>query len=153
MSRWWVAVLLLLAGCGSDDGGREAVLQLRPVLGAAGDCRDRSENPPAAEPTSMSSKGKCVGLAPSVLSVSEAEVQEVRETESGLVYAHVRLNGKDTSTLEKVSRQFLGKEVAMVAFGRILNAPVFNEPIVIGEMAIVGLSSEDIAALRHALSD
>lgn len=152
MRRWLVAVAVLsvlAAGCSDDD--EVEGLQLRPVIGAAEHCEEYPHNPPAVEPASMSSGGKCVGLAPSVLTITKAEVRESRDAESGALYAMVELAGDDVKRLAEVSRQFVGKEVAMVVFGRIVNAPVFAEPILDGELQIVGLSSDDITQLEKAL--
>jgi preprotein translocase subunit SecD len=141
-----------VAGCGSDgEGDKPAVLQLRPVLGGAGDCKVLASNPPEKEPVSLELQGRCVGLGPSVLSIDSAEV--VAERRDTFVVAQLKLSEDDTETLADVSADFLGKEVGIVAFGRLLVAPVFNEPILEGRVEVLGLSASEVEDLRRALAD
>lgn len=148
-----------LAACGDDrpdDGGAgeaDTTLQVRPVLGRAGDCQTLSQNPTPNRPVSLSLAGRCVGLAPAVLTVKRATVQEIPVNDQGVVAARVRLRGADAAELAEVSEDFVGEEVGLVAFGKLLVAPVFAEPITDGVLEILGLSETEIAALRTALAD
>jgi preprotein translocase subunit SecD len=147
-----VLVFGVVAGCSDADGEDAGVVQLRPVIGAAEGCKDLSENPPPDEPVSLELSGRCVGLAPSVLTIEKAEMRAAQASQTGVVSARVNLTDKDARTLAAVSRQFTGKEVGLVAFGRLLVAPVFSEPITDGELEILGLSKPEIDALQKALA-
>jgi len=156
------AAAVVGAACGDGGGGEggagegedaveRTTIQLRPVIGRAGDCKEHSENPPADEPTALALTGRCVGLAPSVLTIKRAGVREV-VAQNGVSVAQVKLGGKDGQALAEVSRQFVGKELGLVAFGRLLVAAVVNEEIASGELEILGLSKSEIEDLRRALA-
>lgn len=140
-------------GDGAAGGQADTTLQVRPVLGRARDCQTPSANPTPNRPVSLALAQRCVGLAPAVLTVKRATVQEIPVNDQGVVAARVRLPPRDAAELAEVSEDFVGEEVGLVAFGRLLVAPVFAEPITDGVLEILGLSKAEIAALRTALAD
>ena len=142
-----VGLALALAACGGGDDTPADTVQMRPVLGQSSACKPLRANPDEDKPSALEARGKCVGLAPSVLTVDEALVRRA----DGRI--QVKLSGKDVETLAQVSKDFIGDEIALVVGGRIVNIPVFRQVVDNGEFEILGLNEADSDLVEKTLAD
>lgn len=174
MSRWLVAAVCLVLGVGSacDSGGSSSsdttstsaasstlplpaanppptTLQFRAVLGEAGECQPHEGNPAPGNTTSMLYRNQCLSLTPSGLTVTKAAVVAIPTAAGPAV--QITLQGADVATFAKLSQDYLGRPIALVAFGRILATPQLGQQVVNGRLEITGLSQNEAGDLKAAL--
>lgn len=124
-------------------------LQFRAVLGEAGECPAHSENPAPGGATSILYRNQCLSLTPSALTVQKADVVAVPTAAGPAV--QITLRGGDVATFAKVSQDYLGRTIALVAFGKVMATPQLGQQILDGRVEITGLSQNEAADLKAAL--
>lgn len=146
-----VAIAVSLMGCSDDDDGEEpsatssagpeSTIQFRPVISDAGiGCEEGETNPPAAEAASVrNATGACLELGPAGLEVSSAEARKSTDTGDQSIAVTVTLEDADAERFAQVTRDNLGKQLAIVVFGRVESAPTVNAVIDSGDILIAGL--------------
>ncbi|MDQ1436839.1 MAG: hypothetical protein QOK43_468 [Acidimicrobiaceae bacterium] len=130
---------------------KPSTLQFRPVLGEAEDCPSRNTNPAPDKATSILHVNQCLSLGPSVLTIKKADVV-AETTVNGPPVVRMTLRGDDVEALAALSRDYISKTVALVAFGRVLSTPKFQSPIVDGQFVVTSLTQNQAADLKVALS-
>ena len=165
--------LLLLVGAGACDSGGDSsddttttsggpstlplpaanppptTLQFRAVLGEAGECPPRNENPPPGQATSILYRNQCLSLTPAGLTVQKADVIAVPTAAGPAV--QITLQGADVATFAKLSQDYLGRTLALVAFGKVTATPQLGQQITNGRLEITGLTQNEAADLKAAL--
>lgn len=126
-----------------------STLQIRAVLGEAAECPPVQENPPADQPTAMLRTNQCLSLAPAALVVRKADVIAVQT--AGGPAVRLTLHGDDVKTFADLSKDYVGKTLALVAFGRVMALPRLGQQVVDGRLEITGLTQNEAADLKAAL--
>jgi hypothetical protein len=127
-------------------------LQLRPVrVVRPGTCGPLPENPAADRPASLAGPDGCYDLGPAVLTVRRAGADPQPQPDGVAVL--LDLNAADTAILTGVLGDNLGKQVAMVMFGRVQSAPTVHNPGQSdGRIAVSGVDPQTAANIIRALS-
>ena len=163
-----VAVVLVAgAGCSNDNGkdkgdaattttaprttARSPVVQLRVVTGNPDDCGALPAAPDPAQPYSVLHTTQCVALAPAGLVISRAEVSTVVDANSGQERTVFKLSGEDVGRLAAFSTEASTKQVALVAFGRVLVLASMR-PATDGSFEVGGVGHNDALRLKEALA-
>lgn len=104
-------------------------LQLRPVRSVgAGSCPTAAENPAADQPARLTGRdGSCYDLGPASLTISRAEGR-TEPFPGGKVDAVLTLQPADHAALRRLVAGLVGRQVAMVMFGRVQSAPTIHDP-------------------------
>ena len=129
-------------------------MQIRPITNPA--ATDRSTEARNPEPTSTArlsdGSGHCLELAPSELTISQAQASAVRERVSDTIAVDLELNDADAAILDQVAKRHLLEQVAIVMFGQVVSAPTFvnNEPG--AQMQIGGLTPSIAAEVVASMS-
>lgn len=173
MRRWVLAVVLLVVLAGACDDGDSpdettttsggpstlplpdanpppTTLQFRAMLGEAGECQPRTENPPPGQATSILYRNQCLSLTPAGLTVQKADVVAVPTAAGPAV--QITLRGGDVATFAKLSQDYLGRTLALVAFGKVTATPQMGQQVTNGRLEITGLSQNEAADLKAALA-
>jgi preprotein translocase subunit SecD len=166
-ARWLASVLvasaaLTAANCNKHDndaattttalsGPKGAVLQLRPVTGLPNDCGALPDNPDPAQPYAVLYTNQCLALGPAVMVVNHADAKPEVDAE-GRQLVDITLRGSDVQKMAEVSRTYLGKQVAVVALGKVLSVPTFQAPIEGGKVQITNIGRNDAIRLQKALA-
>ena len=129
-----------------------SALQLRPVLVVQPNgCGSLAENPTDDQPVSLSDHdGACYELGPAALTVRRAEAHSETGPDGLLVY--VQLNAADTAGLARVFSANLGKQIALVMFGRVQSAPTVRDDTSEGTIAITGIDQPTADRMVKSLS-
>lgn len=129
-----------------------SALQLRPVLAVRPNgCGSSAENPTDDRPVSLSDRdGTCYELGPAALTVRRAEAHSETGPDGLLVY--VQFNAADTAVLARVFSANLGKQIALVMFGRVQSAPTVRDDTSEGTIAITGIDQPTADSMVKSLS-
>lgn len=157
--------LLCLAGChhgsnatgttttstASTLGPKAPVLELRAVANdTPSDCGALPDNPPTDKPLAVLYRNQCVGMEAGGLALSRGTVDLLSAQSGGLV--QVTLSGSDMAALAAFSKSRVGRQVAVVAFAKILSVITIQEPLADGRFTMSGVTPSDAARLRAALA-
>jgi len=94
--------------------------------------------------------GLCFWLGTSELTVSRATVTAFKEGDQFSTV--IKFGPADAAGFDDLARQHLGQQVALVAFGHILSAPQINTDSFHGVAQVYGLTEDQAAQLKAALS-
>jgi preprotein translocase subunit SecD len=158
--------LLLLAGChhGSTSTGttttstasttvgpKAPVVELRAIANdTPNDCGALPDNPPTDKPVAVLYRNQCVSLDAGGLAVSRGAVDLLSAQSGALV--QLTLSGPDVAALADFSKSHVGRQVAVVAFAKILSVVTVQEPLTDGRLTMSGVTPSDAARLRAALA-
>ena len=162
MSRRPFAVVALIclcaagAACGKDKGkdAQRSLLELRPVL---------SSNPPPCAtkaprkseivlPKTTDGKVECLELGPAIIDAKDVRSATVDETQSNEPSLFVVLGGVGGANLDGFAQRNMGKRLAIVADGQLVNAPEVRYPSFAGRIQVTGLSKEKTDDLLRRLN-
>jgi preprotein translocase subunit SecD len=150
-----VAIAMLLAGCTSTapdhTSSRGSSLQLRLATSSVeGKC-----SVPA--PTSKSPASACdrtgtttykLGESLGVITPTSVDVPKDQGSPQSVV---LNFNKADTRTLDAVSRKAMGKSLAILLDGRVLSAPIVEEPITTSQLTIAFATSSEAKQVASEL--
>jgi preprotein translocase subunit SecD len=135
-----------------STGPKAVVVQFRPVAAKEpADCKPMSFTPPLTETLDVLYQGQCLHLEVPAMVLSKATVTSAVTPPDDSLAATLLLGGKDKASMAEMSTKYQGRRIAMVAFGKVLVAPVMQAPVVDGKVEIRGMTRADIARLQAAL--
>jgi preprotein translocase subunit SecD len=130
-----LCVLALLAGCASEarPPSAEHRLGIHPAHTASAD---------GLQAMTDRHSGVRLWVAPQP-ALTEADVQlaEMAFTPAGEPAVVLTLSDKGRATLAELTRQYLGQPLALVVDGELRLAPIIEEPVLDGRVALTGFDS------------
>lgn len=133
--------------------GRISTLQFRGVNGLAeADCAGGAANPPAGDPAKLVyDEDTCYDLAPASLEVRQVESFIAEDDPIGELVVEITIGDDDAEAFDRMAETYFQRQIAIVAFGRVLSAPTVQQREFRGEMSVSGLSLQDAADLKASL--
>lgn len=134
--------------------GRTSTLQFRGVNALAeSGCTGGTANPPAGDPAKLVySEDTCYDLAPAGLEVRRVESFTAEYDSSGVLAVFITVGDDDADAFDRMAETYFQRQIAIVAFGRVLSAPTVQQREFRGEMVVSGLSRQDAADLKASLT-
>lgn len=134
--------------------GRRSTLQLRGVNGLAeSGCAGVTANPPAGDPAKLVyDEDTCYDLAPSSVELRTVEDFDVERDAGGRFNVNLSLDEADAEAFDRMAETYFQRQVAIVAFGRVLAAPTVQQREFRGEITVSGLTAQDAADLKASLA-
>ncbi|MGI8685812.1 MAG: SecDF P1 head subdomain-containing protein [Acidimicrobiales bacterium] len=129
--------------------GRSA-MQFRPVLSVLpGSCQG-SKEPPPDQPAQLPGSDGCYDLGPSGLTVTKADMKAESDV-SGMLYVAFTLDEADAVAFDRLAEDNVGKQVAIVIFGRVVSAPTIQQSGFNGRGQISGVDPQTAADIISAV--
>jgi preprotein translocase subunit SecD len=130
-------------------------MQFRPVLNdhavGCGNASGQNPDPSATVSLPGPQPGTCLGLGPSTLTISRAQTTAT-QGQSGQVEVDFTLGSGDAARFDHLAQANYQRQVAVVMFGQILEAPTINAQSFGGQGQITGLTVDQAARAAAALS-
>jgi hypothetical protein len=130
-----------------------APLELRAVLAVRnGQCPPPADNPAATPGRWLSgADGSCYDLGPSLVTIRRATTHPQAQPDG--ITVTVDLSSTDGTALRSVLAGQVGKQFAMVMFGRVLSAPTVKDPsYTTDSIAIAPLDPQTAANVMRSLA-
>ncbi len=128
-------VLTLLAGCASETRlpSSEHQLGIHPARTASAD---------GLQAMTDRHSGVRLWVAPQpVLTEADIQLAEMALTPAGESAVVLTLSSEGRATLAEVTRRYLGQPLAFVVDGELRLAPIVDEPVLDGRVALTGFDS------------
>lgn len=132
--------------------GPKTGMQLRAMTGQAPDCGPMPQNPPADQPLAVLYQTQCVSLAPAGLVVTTADVAPSVNPNDNAPVVLITLKGDDVKKMASFSQANVNKQVAVLAFGKVLTLALFAAVVTDGKFQITNVGRNDALRLRASLS-
>jgi preprotein translocase subunit SecD len=152
-----LAVCVVGAGCGNDDGsGDRSLLELRPVV--ATNPLPCPETAPDKDelvrplPGADGKAGECLRLARPIVDAKDVRSATVAETPAKQPALSVVLGGVGSANLDGYAQRNQGQRLAIVSDGTLISAPVLQFPSFAGRIQVSGLSKEKTEDLFRRLN-
>jgi preprotein translocase subunit SecD len=147
-----LAAALLLAACGGEDGKKSSpgLFEIRPVLGTPSPpCGDGQAKGVVVLPDS----GACLELGPPIVDADDVRSATLDEPGRERPTVYIVLGRTGAATLDDFAARSLGKRLAIIVKGRLVNAPTVEAPAFIGRVAVSGLPRVEATDLAEALRE
>jgi hypothetical protein len=136
-------------------GPVHSTMQFRPVLNdqavGCGSASGQNPDPSATVSLPGPQPGTCLGVGPSTLTISHAQTTATQD-QSGQVQVDFTLDPGDAAGFDHLAQANYQRQVAVVMFGQILEAPTINAQSFGGHGQITGLTVDQAARAKAALA-
>jgi preprotein translocase subunit SecD len=141
------------AGC-NDDGDEGSLLELRPVVSSnAPPCPSKApRNDELVVPLTADGKTECLELGRPIVDAKDVRSATVAETPAKEPALSVVLGGIGSAHLDGFAQRNQGQRLAIMADGKLVNAPVVRFTSFAGRVQVTGLSKEKTEDLFRRLN-
>jgi preprotein translocase subunit SecD len=152
-----LALVLCVAGAACDDGDDSRdrrLLELRPVLATTPPpCPDKAPKKESTIlPLTTEGKVECLELGGAVVDATDVRSASVGKTPAGASALSVVLGREGGADLDGFAERHLGKRLAILVDGNVVNAPEIRFPSFSGRVQVTGLSPEKTDDLFQRLN-
>ena len=144
-------------GCGKKGGDKDAaMIELRPVLASnPAPCPNKApKQDEIVRPLTTDNKTECLELGKPIINAKDVRSATTAQDPSGAPALSLVLGSVGGANLDGFAQRNLGKRLAILADGAVVNAPVVNYTSFAGRIQVSGLppaKTEDLFRRLDAL--